>query len=135
VSYAIQLCLTATQRLAEAGGDAVAGACDVAAVVRCAREAPDAAVRNAALGALASLATLLPQRALQHVLEVCLGGDASEFTGRVHWPRALGRCVALMGCMVFSPRSPRAFRRPVSARGGKEGCGFGRTSTSGLGFF
>lgn len=41
-------------------------------VVHCAKEAPDSAVRNAALTLLAVLATKLPDSALQHVLEVCV---------------------------------------------------------------
>ncbi|GFR47970.1 hypothetical protein Agub_g9794, partial [Astrephomene gubernaculifera] len=43
---------------------------DLELAVKTAREAPDAAVRNAALGLLASLAARMPEAALSHVLQV-----------------------------------------------------------------
>ena len=45
-------------------------AVDVSLVLTCAKEAPDGAVRNAALSLLEVLALKLPDTTLQHVLEV-----------------------------------------------------------------
>lgn len=70
--YAAQLALMTLDGLVrqlEAG--ASADAFELALVVRCAREAPDAAVRNAALSLLAALATRAPAAVLSHVLQVC----------------------------------------------------------------
>jgi hypothetical protein len=64
--------LAALQRLLEGAGAAAAPALEVEAVVAAAREAPDGAVRNAALALLTVLARAQPQRTLQHILEVGL---------------------------------------------------------------
>ena len=74
LGYALQLVLSALQKLLEAanadGTVAAAPTLEVEAVVEAAREAPDGAVRNAALGLLTVLARAQPQRTLQHILEV-----------------------------------------------------------------
>ncbi|PNH06163.1 hypothetical protein TSOC_007476 [Tetrabaena socialis] len=69
--YAAMLALTALTALAGPGEAEMASSpFDVELAVRAAREAPDAAVRNAALGLLAALATRAPEAALSHVLQV-----------------------------------------------------------------
>ena len=82
LGYALQLVLSALQKLLDssgADGTATAAATlEVEAVVTAAREAPDGAVRNAALGLLTVLARAQPQRTLQHILQVCLASNT-------HW--------------------------------------------------
>lgn len=64
------LVLQAVQNIADQAPVAWLSAVDVALVLKCAREAPDSAVRNAALALLEVLAKKLPDSTLQHVLEV-----------------------------------------------------------------
>lgn len=72
--YAVQLALNLLEALARslggAGRPSELDGFDLELVVRAAREAPDAAVRNAALSELAVLAALKPQVVLSHVLQV-----------------------------------------------------------------
>ena len=70
-AYSLALALQAVQNIAERVSDAWLKTVDMGLVVQCAKEAPDSAVRNAALMLLGVLATKLPDSALQHVLEVC----------------------------------------------------------------
>lgn len=70
-AYSLALALQAVHNIAERASDAWLKTVDMGLVVQCAKEAPDSAVRNAALTLLALLATKLPHSALQHVLEVC----------------------------------------------------------------
>lgn len=82
-SYMVQLSLSALEgicgRLVGArDGAKHAKQAPLPLVLRCAREAADAAGRNAALRLLGVLAAILPQEAIEHVLEVLkLVGDAS----------------------------------------------------------
>lgn len=83
--YAAQLVLVVLGRLANAqhtvgGGavDPVLQQFDLSLAVKAAQEAPDSAVRNAALSLVAALATLKPDDALGHVLQVRVVSCASE---------------------------------------------------------
>lgn len=71
------LVLQAVQNIADQAPVAWLSAVDVALVLKCAREAPDSAVRNAALSLLEVLAKKLPDSTLQHVLEVSPFNDHS----------------------------------------------------------
>ena len=64
------LALQAVQNIAGRAPIAWLTAVDVSLVLTCAKEAPDSAVRNAALSLLEVLALKLPDTTLQHVLEV-----------------------------------------------------------------
>ncbi len=77
LGYTLQLVLGALQLLVgssvqHSGTVPDDWAVDTGAVMAAAREAPDAAGRNAALALLATLARVRPEDALQHVLEVPL---------------------------------------------------------------
>lgn len=79
-AYALALALQAVQNIAERAPEAWLKTVDVGLVVQCAKEAPDGAVRNAALTLLAILATKLPESALHHVLEVCFSSNVVALT-------------------------------------------------------
>ena len=71
----MQLTLGALQRVAAEGagdveGEAALAGPAVEAVLQAARQAPDAAVSNAALALLALLAQRMPEQTLHYVLEV-----------------------------------------------------------------
>lgn len=66
------LALQALQNIAERATEAWLKAVDMSLVPSCAKEAPDGAVRNAALTLLALLASKLPHTALDHVLQVTI---------------------------------------------------------------
>ena len=68
--YAMALALQAVQNIAGRAPAAWLTAVDVSLVLTCAKEAPDSAVRNAALSLLEVLALKLPDTTLKHVLEV-----------------------------------------------------------------
>ena len=75
VGYAGQLVLLVLTRLAKLPAAAAGGGeFDMGLVLRCAREAPDGAVRNAALVLLGELARRSPEQMLVHVLEVSAVG-------------------------------------------------------------
>ncbi len=75
--YAMALALQAVQNIAARAPVAWLTAVDVSLVLTCAKEAPDSAVRNAALSLLEVLALKLPDTTLKHVLEVsqCCKGN------------------------------------------------------------
>ena len=64
------LALQALQNIAERASASWLQGVEVGLVVACARQAPDAAVRNAALALLVVMATKQPDTTLKHVLEV-----------------------------------------------------------------
>lgn len=64
------LALQAVQNIAERASLTQLSSVDVTLVLSCARDAPDGAVRNAALTLLEVLARKLPDATLKHVLEV-----------------------------------------------------------------
>ncbi len=75
--YAMALALQAVQNIAGRAPVAWLTAVDVSLVLTCANEAPDGAVRNAALSLLEVLTLKLPDTTLQHVLQVsqCYRGN------------------------------------------------------------
>ncbi|MEW5318749.1 MAG: hypothetical protein WDW38_009944 [Sanguina aurantia] len=84
--YAAQLVLVVLSRLAHAhvgGGvaDPALQQFDLSLAVKAAQEAPDSAVRNAALSLVAALATLKPDDALGHVLQVIALVNVSSIGG------------------------------------------------------
>jgi U3 small nucleolar RNA-associated protein 10 len=67
---------------------------DISIAVRCAQDAPDVAVRSAALSLVGTLATAMPQAALGHVLTVVsVVGDASSELIDAHSSAVAAQCL------------------------------------------
>ena len=66
------LALQAVHNVASIASDDVMTGLDIGLILECARQAPDSAVRNAALALLALLATKQPDNTFKHILEVQL---------------------------------------------------------------
>lgn len=67
---------------------------DIAVAVRCAQDAPDVAVRSAALSLVGTLAAAMPQAALGHVLTiVSVVGDASSELIDAHSSAVAAQCL------------------------------------------
>ncbi|GLC34752.1 hypothetical protein PLESTB_001159600 [Pleodorina starrii] len=88
---------------------------DLELAVRTAREAPDAAVRNAALDLLAALATRMPEAALSHVLQVLAVVNQSAALQDDEHSRAIGATAlaAVVPAWVGAGRRPAALWEQV----------------------
>ena len=79
------LALQALQNIAQRAAASWLQGVDLHLVISCARQAPDAAVRNAALALLEVMARKQPDTALKHVLEVSTAHcRAQHFFASVH---------------------------------------------------
>ncbi|KAG2486505.1 hypothetical protein HYH03_014807 [Edaphochlamys debaryana] len=121
--YAATLALTALAGLAAPadmdGGEGrrLAEGMDLALAVQAAREAPDAAVRNAALALLASLAQQVPEAALSHVLQVLAVVHQSAAVADDAHSRAVGATAlaSVVPAWVAAGRRPAALWEQVAA--------------------
>ena len=65
----------AIKRLLDDGDASAPAAVDLKVVVACAQQAPDSAVRNAALVVVGAMASSRPEATLSHVLQVSCRSD------------------------------------------------------------
>ncbi|KAG2433890.1 hypothetical protein HXX76_008243 [Chlamydomonas incerta] len=113
--YAATLTLQALTALAAPAAAVDGGAFDLALAVSAAREAPDAAVRNAALSLLATLASRMPEAALSHVLQVLAVVHQSAALADDEHSRAVGATAlsAVVPAWVGAGRRPAALWEQV----------------------